>query len=64
MERERLRIRRTPTGYWVVQRGSVQLAGGLTRAAAEAERELLERLRARGRRRAGDLSRLNRARRP
>jgi ribosomal protein L37AE/L43A len=42
---ERLTVRRTATGYWVVQRGGVRLAGGLTRAAAEHERELLERLR-------------------
>ena len=44
-------MKRTATGYWVVQRGSVQLAGSVTRAGAEAERELLERLRDRGRRR-------------
>ena len=44
-------MKRTATGYWVVQRGSVQLAGSLTRAGAEAERDLLERLRARDRRR-------------
>ena len=42
-------MKRTATGYWVVQRGSVQLAGSVTRAGAEAERELLERLRERGR---------------
>ena len=42
-------IRQTATGYWVVQRGSVQLAGAVTRKAAESERELLERLRARDR---------------
>ena len=51
MQRERLTVKRTATGYWVVQRGSVQLAGSLTRAGAEAERDLLERLRARDRRR-------------
>ena len=49
MERERLTIKQTATGYWVVQRGSVQLAGAVTRKAAEAERELAERLRNRGR---------------
>ena len=54
MQRERLTVRRTATGYWVVQRGSVALAGGVTRHAAEAERELLERLHDRGRRRGGD----------
>jgi len=50
VERERLTIKQTATGYWVVQRGSVHLAGALTREAAEAELKLLERLR-RGRRR-------------
>jgi hypothetical protein len=48
---ERLTIKRTATGYWVVARGSVHLAGALTREAAEAERQLLERLHNRGRRR-------------
>jgi len=51
VQRDRLTIRRTATGYWVVQRGAVQLAGALTREAAEAERELLERLHNRNRRR-------------
>ena len=51
MQQERLTVKRTATGYWVVQRGSVQLAGSVTRTGAEAERELLERLRDRGRRR-------------
>jgi ribosomal protein L37AE/L43A len=54
MERERLTVRRTATGYWVVQRGSVTLAGGVTQAAAEAELKLLERLSNRDRRRSGD----------
>jgi hypothetical protein len=57
MERERLTIRRTATGYWVVQRGSVQLAGAVTRRGAEAERELLERLRDRCRRRSSEFRR-------
>lgn len=52
VQKERLTIRQTATGYWVVQRGSVQLAGAVTRKAAEAERDLLERLRARCRMRA------------
>ena len=51
MDEERLTVEQTATGYWVVQRGSVQLAGAVTRKAAEAERELAERLRDRGRRR-------------
>jgi hypothetical protein len=49
VDEERLTIGRTATGYWVVQRGSVDLAGALTRKAAEAERELRERLHNRGR---------------
>jgi hypothetical protein len=61
MERERLTIKQTATGYWVVQRGSVQLAGAVTRRAAEAERELAERLRNRGRWRGRDLRRRLRA---
>ena len=52
VRKERLTIGQTATGYWVVKRGSVQLGGAVTRKAAEAERELLERLRARGRMRA------------
>ena len=51
MDEERLTVEQTATGYWVVQRGSVQLAGAVTRKAAEAERELAERLRDRVRRR-------------
>jgi hypothetical protein len=47
VEEERLTVRQTATSYWVVQRGSVHLAGALTRKAAEAERELRERLRKR-----------------
>jgi hypothetical protein len=57
MQKERLTIRRTATGYWVVQRGSVPLAGGVTRAAAEAELHLLERLHDRDRRRSHDFRR-------
>jgi hypothetical protein len=41
---EQLTIRQTRTGYWSVQRGSVHLAGAMTRKGAEAERELLRRL--------------------
>jgi hypothetical protein len=44
---EPLTVARTATGYWVVQRGNTQLAGGLTRQAAEHERKLLEDLRRR-----------------
>ena len=49
---EQLTIRQTRTGYWSVQRGAVHLAGAMTRKGAEAERELLKRLSARGPRRA------------
>jgi hypothetical protein len=41
---ERLTVKQTATGYWVVERGAVQLTGATTRRAAEAERELLRRL--------------------
>jgi len=44
---EQLTITQTRTGYWSVQRGSVHLAGAMTRKGAEAERELLRRLSAR-----------------
>jgi hypothetical protein len=54
-----LTIRETATGYWLVQRGSVQVAGAPTRHGAEAERDLLERLRDRApRRRRGTTRRL------
>jgi hypothetical protein len=62
VHRERLTIGQTATGYWVVKRGSVHLAGALTRKAAEGERELLERLRDRGRHRALELRERMRAR--
>jgi hypothetical protein len=51
VQSEPLTIEQTPTGYWIVQRGSVQLAGAPTRRAAEAERDLLDRLRSRSMRR-------------
>ena len=44
MPDERLTIQRTATGYWTVQRGATQLAGAMTREAAEREREMLRRL--------------------
>jgi hypothetical protein len=44
MQDERLTIKQTATGYWTVQRGATQLAGAMTRAAAEREREMLKRL--------------------
>jgi len=40
----RLTIKQTQTGYWVVERGGISIAGAMTRTGAEAERELLRRL--------------------
>lgn len=45
MQGQRLTVRQTATGYWVVRRGTMQLAGAPTRQGAEAERELLRGLR-------------------
>ncbi|MCW3031881.1 MAG: hypothetical protein QOK19_12 [Solirubrobacteraceae bacterium] len=53
---ESLAIERTATGYWSVQRGSVQLAFAMTRSAAEHERETLQRLARCSTRRAGTRS--------
>jgi hypothetical protein len=50
---EQLTVQQTATRYWVVQRGTIELAGAVTREAAEAERELRKRLRDRRVRRAG-----------
>jgi len=44
---KQLTVKQTATGYWVVQSGSEQIAGAVTRQAAEAERELMRRLRRR-----------------
>jgi hypothetical protein len=52
-ESQQLTIEQTATGYWTVRRGSVDLAGAVTRKGAEAERDLLRRLRSRAVRRAG-----------
>jgi hypothetical protein len=54
VQQERLTVARTVTGYWVVQRGTTQLAGALTRDAAEHERKLAEGLRRRCARRSRD----------
>lgn len=48
----RLTVRQTHTGYWSVLRGSVHVAGAMTRRGAEAEREMLLRLGRRSVRRA------------
>jgi hypothetical protein len=42
-----LTVKRRAHNYWVVQRGADDVAGGVTRQAAEAERELMRRLRRR-----------------
>jgi hypothetical protein len=44
---EQLTVKQTARNYWVVQSGSEAVAGGVTRQAAEAERELMRRLRRR-----------------
>jgi hypothetical protein len=44
---EQLTVKRTARNYWVVQSGADAVAGGVTRQAAEAERELVRRLRRR-----------------
>jgi len=59
MSSPRLTISQTPTGYWTVLRGSVELASAMTRSAAERERELLLRLNASTERRAGARTAVN-----
>ncbi len=54
MPQPRLTIKQTPTGYWTVQRGGIQLAGAMTRNAAERERDMLRRLSLSSARRAGE----------
>jgi hypothetical protein len=44
---KQLTVEQTATGYWVVQSGSEQISGAVTRQAAESERELMRRLRRR-----------------
>lgn len=44
---EPLTVKQQARTYWVVERGSHEIAGGPTRQAAEAERELVRRLRSR-----------------
>jgi hypothetical protein len=44
---KQLTVKQTATGYWVVESGSEQISGAVTRQAAEAERELMRRLRRR-----------------
>lgn len=44
---KQLIVKQTASNYWVVQSGSEEISGALTRRAAESERELVRRLRAR-----------------
>jgi hypothetical protein len=46
-DEEQLTVKQQARTYWVVERGSHEIAGGPTRQAAEAERELVRRLRRR-----------------
>jgi len=46
-EDEQLTIKQKATNHWVVERGPDEIAGALTRQAAESERELVRRLRRR-----------------
>jgi hypothetical protein len=47
MSLDELSVKETPTGYWVVQSGDIELPGAITRAAAEAECEVLRQIRTR-----------------
>ncbi len=46
-EDEQLTVKQRASNYWVVERGPDEIAGALTRQAAESERELVRRLRSR-----------------
>jgi hypothetical protein len=46
-ESEQLTVKQAARTYWVVESGAGELSGGVTRAAAESERELVRRLRRR-----------------
>ncbi len=46
-ENEQLTVKQRSSNYWVVERGPDEIAGALTRQAAESERELVRRLRRR-----------------
>jgi hypothetical protein len=47
MALEELSVKQTSTGYWVIQSGNIDLSGAITRAAAEAECDVLRRIRER-----------------
>lgn len=44
---QQLTVKRATTNYWVVESGAEEISGAVTRQAAEAERELMRRLRRR-----------------
>jgi hypothetical protein len=44
---QQLTVKQTAANYWVVERGPEEVAGAITRQAAEAECELMRRLRQR-----------------
>jgi hypothetical protein len=46
-ENDQLTVKQSASNYWVVHSGSVELSGAVTRKGAEAERELMRRLRRR-----------------
>jgi hypothetical protein len=54
---ERLTIKQTATGYWVVEQRGTHLASAMTRKAAERERDLLNELRSRQPRRGAGAAR-------
>jgi hypothetical protein len=56
MQAPQLTIEQTATGYWMVQRAGVPVAGAMTRQAAERELETLLRLGAGADKRAGERS--------
>jgi hypothetical protein len=46
-ESEQLTVKQSASNYWVVRSGAVEISGAVTRKGAEAERELMRRLRRR-----------------
>jgi hypothetical protein len=44
---EKLTVQQTASNYWTVRSGDAEISGAVTRQAAEAERELVRRLRRR-----------------
>jgi hypothetical protein len=46
-ETDQLTVKQSASNYWVVSSGTTELSGAVTRQGAEAERELMRRLRRR-----------------